>query len=151
MVQLNEWKVIWLFHYYTADIMWLNEYVVRYSEHGHWEWISGLSKSTLRLLTALWCSAKRFLSHLNQCIISSSSVLCWCNILYPWEPDSLGVMDGALHVCGCEQSARQHAYITALQTPQLSITFTLSGWWTQGPLSSLSLIFISSVILPRSL
>ncbi len=25
MVQLNnEWKVIWLFHYYTADIIWLN-------------------------------------------------------------------------------------------------------------------------------
>lgn len=65
--------------------------------------------------------------------INSFSVLCWCNILCSWEPDSLGEMDGALHVRGCEQSARQHAYITTLQTPHLSITFTLSEWRTQGP------------------
>lgn len=74
--------------------------------------------------------------------INSSSVLCWCNILCPCEPDSLGEMDGALHVCGCEPSARQHAYITALQTPHFSITFTLSGWRTQGP-SLLSFTHIS--------
>lgn len=82
--------------------------------------------------------------------INSSSVLCWCNILCPWEPDSLGEMDGALHVCGCEQSARQHAYITALQTPHLSITFTLSGWRTQGP-SLLSFTHISFLCHSSSL
>jgi len=46
-------------------------------------------------------------------------MLCWCNTLCPWEPDSQREIDGALHVCGCEQSARHHAYITALQTKGL--------------------------------